>query len=445
MKIIARKSETGSVLAMSVIMCAIIGTMLGSYLVLINSRNQAAMRAMAWNAAIPVLEAGIEEALTHINDDKGAATANSWQSDLINGNRYYWKSRTLPDGSYYSVTNFYVTTPSPIIHSAGYVPAPFHPGQYVSRIVEVTATNPPSLFSRAIAANGMVTLSGNAVVDGFNSAGFASALDAYNTPSNRNADGGIATDASSSPAINVGSAHVVGSAVTGPGGTVLVAGGSVGDVNWMGGIEPGGWTDNTMNVHFMDNSKPISTYLAPSSVSAGGSNVTVLNTGTYQSSSAMVSNDKSTPIVVTGNATLVVPGDFIISGTGYVYIQPGASLTLYVGGRASISGGGVVNATGLPANFTYIGLPGNTVLNYSGSAAFIGTINAPEANLNLGGNAQLYGAVICNTFTSSGGSSVHYDKALRGGGIFTITSWKENFANSLAASAGSRPGQNPNP
>ena len=440
MKTLTRKSEEGSVLAMSVIMCAIIGTMLGSYLVLINSRNQAAMRAMAWNAAIPVLEAGIEESLTHLNDDKGAPSANSWQTALLYGNRYYWKSRTLPDGSYYSVTNFNVTTPNPVIRSAGYVPAPFHAGQYISRIVEVTATNPPSLFSRAIAANGMVTLSGNAVVDGFNSAGFASALDAYNTPSNRNADGGIATDSSASPAINVGSAHVVGSAVTGPGGTVQVSGGSVGGLNWTGtGAEPG-MTDNTMNVHFMDNSKPIGTYLAPSTVSTGGSNVTVLSTGMYQASSAMISNDKSTPIVVAGKTTLIVPGDFIVSGTGYVYIEPGASLTLYVGGRASISGGGVVNATGLPSNFTYIGLPGNTVLNYSGSAAFIGTINAPEANLNLGGNAQLYGAVICNTFTSSGGSSVHYDKALRGGGIFTITSWKENFPNSLAGTAETKTG-----
>ena len=137
--------------------------------------------------------------------------------------------------------------------------------------------------------------------------------------------------------------------------------------------------------------------------------------------------------------TLVVPADFVVSGTGYVYIQPGASLTLYVGGRASISGGGVVNATGLPGNFTYIGLPGNTVLNYSGSAAFIGTVNAPEANFNLGGNSQVYGAVICNTFTSGGGSSVHYDKALNGGGFFTITSWKESFISSLAGDPSGNP------
>jgi hypothetical protein len=423
---------------MAVIMCALIGTVLGSYLLLINNRNQATMRAMAWNAAIPVLEAGIEEALTHINDDKSSPGANSWVSDTVQGKPVYWKIRTLPDGSYFAVTNFNVTTPNPVIDSAGYVPSPLRAGEYIVRLVEVTATNPPSLFSRAIAANGMVTLSGNSVVDGFNSTGFPSALDAYNNSTNRNADGGIATNSRQTPAINVGSARVVGSAVTGPGGSVLVAGGSVGDVNWSGGIETS-WTDNTMNVHFMDNSAPVSTFLAPSTISTGGSNITVLNNGTFKASSSLVSNDKSAPIVVQGNVTLVVPADFVVSGSGYVYIQPGASLTLYVGGRASISGGGVVNATGLPGNFTYIGLPGNTVLNYSGSAAFIGTVNAPEANFNLGGNSQVYGAVICNTFTSGGGSSVHYDKALNGGGFFTITSWKESFVNSLAGDPSGNP------
>src|SRR5258707_1101486 len=94
MKITSGKSEEGSMLAIAIITCAILGTMLGSYLVLINSRNQAAMRAMGWNAAIPVLEAGIEEALTHLNDDKTTPGANAWTSDMLNGRRIFWKMRT---------------------------------------------------------------------------------------------------------------------------------------------------------------------------------------------------------------------------------------------------------------------------------------------------------------------------------------------------------------
>jgi putative adhesin len=108
-----------------------------------------------------------------------------------------------------------------------------------------------------------------------------------------------------------------------------------------------------------------------------------------------------------------------------VYIAPNASLTLYVGGMGSISGGGVVNGSGLPSKFSYNGLPSSTSLFYSGQGDFVGTINAPEASVRISGGSSVFGAVICNTFTSSGGSGVHYDQALRGGGIFMVTGWTE--------------------
>ena len=110
------------------------------------------MRALAWNTAMPVLEAGIEEALTHLNRDSNSPTANYWTADQVNGQAVYWKYRALPDGSYFYVTNFNVASPSPIIQSAGYVRSPLSDNQYISRVVQVTATNPPSLFGRAIAA-----------------------------------------------------------------------------------------------------------------------------------------------------------------------------------------------------------------------------------------------------------------------------------------------------
>jgi len=51
-------------------------------------------------------------------------------------------------------------------------------------------------------------LSGNAVVDGFSSAGFSSAMSAYNTPTNRNSNGGIATNSRQIKAIDVGTAEI---------------------------------------------------------------------------------------------------------------------------------------------------------------------------------------------------------------------------------------------
>lgn len=425
MKLTPRKSDQGSTLVLTVISSALIGTVLSSYLVLTSARNQAAMRAMAWNTAIPVLEAGIEESLSHFQLDMNNPTANSWTQDQVNGQPVYWKYRMLPDGSYYFVTNFNVGTSRPYIHSAGYVRLPLKENDYLSRLVEVQATNTPSVFGKAIAANGMVMLSGGSVVDGYDSS-----LGPYDPNSNRNASGGIATDSTQQPAINVGSAHLYGTAVTGPGGTVSVAGGTVGDLAWSSGntgIESG-WMDDNMNVSFASNSPPAETMPAPATTVSGPSNILYLTTGTYELDS-FNSNTKLRPMIVSGDVTLYVPGDFIVSGSpnnaGYVYISPNASLKLYVGGSASISGAGVVNATGKPANFSYYGLPSNTTLTYSGSAAFVGTINAPQAAFGISGGASVFGAVICNTFASGGGSSVHYDQSLNGGGKFLVTSWTE--------------------
>src|SRR5262245_55596261 len=101
-----RTAEAGGTLLITVVAGALIGTVLASSLTLINSRNRSAMRANAWNSAMPVLEAGIEEALTHLQYDKGRPTDNGWASDIVNSQIVYWKYRPLPDGSYFYVTNF---------------------------------------------------------------------------------------------------------------------------------------------------------------------------------------------------------------------------------------------------------------------------------------------------------------------------------------------------
>ena len=419
-----KKLEQGSTLVLTVIISALLGSVLCSYLVLVSSRNENSMRALAWNSAIPVLEAGIEEALTHLHEDQSNPGGNHWAPAFVNGQKVFWKKRTLPDGSYYCVTNMNVGSTTPLIFSAGYVPSPLKTNQYISRLVRVTTTNPPSMFHYAIASAGPILMSGSAVVDGYNSG-----LGPYGA-GNRNATGSIATDSQQQGSINVGSAHIYGHAVTGPGGTVAVNGGSVGDLTWNQDIQAG-WTNDNMNVSFQSNSPPTGDITSVTTTRVGTSNITYLtgSTAVYKTDT-FVSNSTNRPMVVTGHATLWVTGDFTVSGGGYVYIAPGASLNLYVGGRANMSGGGVVNGsgpdgTGLPANFSYFGLSSNSLMQYSGLADLIGTINAPQAAVKITGGASLYGAIICNSFNSNGTSGVHYDQTLAGGGIFLVTSWRE--------------------
>jgi hypothetical protein len=416
MKLTLGRTEGGGTLLITIISCVLVGTVLSSYLRLVSARNHGAMRALAWNTAIPVLEAGIEEALTHLHEDGVNYAANAWTPGLVNGQTVYQKERELPDGSRFFVTISNAASASPVIYSKGYVKAPLR-DDYVERHVRLSLTNPPSLFTRAIAAEGAVRLSGGSVVDGYDSS-----LGGYDAVTNRTANGGVATNSKQTRAIDVGSGRIYGTAVTGHGGTVSVAGGAVGDLDWESGIQPG-WTNNDMNVQFQPNSPP-GEGLRPTTTQVGSSNITYLSSRTYKDTS-FVSNDRTRPMIVTGDAVLWVTGDFIVAGSGYVYIEPGASLKLYVGGTGSISGGGIVNGTGSPANLSYIGLPSSKTLNYNGNANFIGTINAPQADFMLSGGASVFGAIIANTFTSSGGSSVHYDQATSSKGIFMVTAWRE--------------------
>lgn len=277
----------------------------------------------------------------------------------------------------------------------------------------VTSSSGP--FSRAITARGGISLSGGGqlVIDAYNST-----VGSYDPVTNRLAGGNIATTSTAAKAISLNNGSICGTAATGPGGTIFVKNGAIGDLNWCAtrsGIEPG-WTNANVNIAWTTNSPPSGVPTIPTTpTSMSGSNITFLtvdsSVATYKASS-FTSGGSAQPLVVLGHSTFYVTGDFSIQGSGYVYIAPGASLTLYVGGQTTISGGGVINDQGTPASFNYIGLAGNQSLTYSGGAAFYGTINAPQADVTLSGSSGTCGAVICNTYTGSGSSSLHYDITL---------------------------------
>ena len=150
----------------------------------------------------------------------------------------------------------------------------------------------------------------------------------------------------------------------------------------------------------------------------------ILNGGSYSLATLKLSGGRG--MLVSGNAVLYVAGDISISGGGYIYIAPGATFQLYVGGASSsIGGGGIINRSGIAANFSYFGLTNNTSLVYSGGAAFVGTVYAPEAHVSFCGQGSMYGACIVNSYSSVGGSSVHYDETLSGASYLALTSYTE--------------------
>jgi len=67
MNISISRARDSSVLLTALLTVVVIGLTLGSYLWVVSNQNQSTMHALAWNSAIPVLEAGLEEALTQLH------------------------------------------------------------------------------------------------------------------------------------------------------------------------------------------------------------------------------------------------------------------------------------------------------------------------------------------------------------------------------------------
>ena len=423
--------ERGSALLIILIGITVVGISLASYLNLVSWQNKTVRRSEQWNAAIPVLEAGIEEALTHLTASAGKLGNNGWT--LVNG--AYTKERMLGENRYVVTLS---TDAKPIIISRAYMrdliatnflPAP--------RAVKVTVTT-GALLAKGMVAKGEIDLSGNNIkTDSFDTGDPAYHTNGKYDPAKTKDNGDIATNSDMVDSLNVWNADIFGKASTGPGGTVKIGpNGAVGSKAWHSGgnkgIQPG-WSSDDMNVQFPDVIAPFSGGAQiPASGTVNGTNYTyVLGNGNYQLSSLGLTGKEE--VIVTGNAVLLVTGNVSMAGQAQILIASNASLNLYVGGAsASLAGNGIANSNSNATNFWYWGLPGNTSLSLSGNAAFTGVIYAPNAAFTLGGGGNntydFVGASISASVKMNGHFKFHYDENLARVGPsrgFIVDSWNE--------------------
>src|SRR6185436_5762293 len=263
-------SASGKILIVTLFLAAAIGLVLVSALSMIKSQNQVVARSQAWNQCIPVLEAGIEEALAHLNNKKETNLAvNGWTQ---NGQTYSLPRVVGPDS--FCLVNLIMTNPVvPIIICTGYVrlaalvasvrsdpliaAAGVNVGgdQYVARTVRVITAH-ERIFAKAMVALDKIDLNGNNIAtdsyDGSNPL-YSTPNGTYD-PAKARDHGDISTSSGLQNAINAGNANIKGRLRTGPGGTASVgANGSVGDMAWVNANTRGikkGWFADDMNVYF---------------------------------------------------------------------------------------------------------------------------------------------------------------------------------------------------
>jgi len=245
-----QRRQDGSVLIVSLLISAIIGVTLASYLIMMQTQHASVARSQVWNASISLTEAGVEDALALLNKYAGdydrltnwnrgeSLAADNWSA--LSGNTYYVRRHL--GGGYYDV---YITNinDTPIITSIGNVPWHYaynnasppmvasagaglnYEPKWIARTVEVK-TKFDRLFAVAMAAVKVINLNGKGVAtDSFDSAD-PNYSDNGQYPMGQvnktKANGDVVTPHTIIDTLNVGNATVKGVVKTGPNGTISI-------------------------------------------------------------------------------------------------------------------------------------------------------------------------------------------------------------------------------
>ena len=127
-----------------------------------------------------------------------------------------------------------------------------------------------------------------------------------------------------------------------------------------------------------------------------------------------------------------VTGKLTTSGSGVINQNSLVKTTWYVGNDITVSGDSYNNQSGLASSVVINGYGNNNKATISGSANFIGVLNAPKYDTTVSGSGSFVGALISNTLTISGSAGFHYDEALNNGtaslvgGNFGFARWFED-------------------
>ena len=126
-------------------------------------------------------------------------------------------------------------------------------------------------------------------------------------------------------------------------------------------------------------------------LSTGGSSVIHLKAGTYVVNS----------VTMAGNSKIVVDsGPVIVKVAGVDQTTP-----------ITITGQGLVNDTFKPTDFQFI-YAGTGNIKLAGGDQTSALFYAPNASAAITGGADLYGAIVVNKLTETGGAAIHYDRRL---------------------------------
>lgn len=362
MKIRIREAvaEGGNVLLMTVIITSIIAGTLAAYLTLVHTAHRLTQSSQTWNSLIPTVEAGLEEAMAHLNN-LGAATnraVDGWSKTNVAGTSYVYRERNLGDQSFKVLIT---EERAPTIRSFAFGSSTLITNE-VDRQVKVDTFRLAGLWNGMV-AKGLISLGPGSIMDSYNSGD-----PRYNT--NGRYDPTKAKDNSFVGSVNAdvvstgsgGDIHgVVG---TGPSGSVTgVDVGTSAYLNGGGkGIQPGAYY-NDLSASFPDVSAPFASAAAATpgtytNITYTYGSGTVSNATTFPSPAP--TNGVTTNYTTVNTVTLPSPLPALITTNFINYTitnWPGATNAPITTNTTAVTG-----ATSPPASGTYVP-PVNVVIN----------------------------------------------------------------------------------
>jgi hypothetical protein len=104
--ILAQKRNVGGTLLTTLVIAAVVGMTLMAYLKMVSNQNYFVQRSQTWNATVPIIEAGLEEALTHLNrNGTNVGNPNLTADGWILRDGVYVKQSWVGE-NYYTVNRF---------------------------------------------------------------------------------------------------------------------------------------------------------------------------------------------------------------------------------------------------------------------------------------------------------------------------------------------------
>src|ERR1051326_1600865 len=231
---LSRKFKTmGNALLVALVLGSILCISVTGYLSVSEQQNFLSMRSQAWNMAITVVEAGLEEGVQHMNYYLTNPGQDGWQFD----GTWYYHSTTLPSGDSYTVSCNITNPNQPVIICKAHVNSPTlfskasSPFMFATVNGQTTTTAPTVaravqirtsrgvLFTKAMVAKHTIDMKGNNIsTDSFDSSNpFYSYYGKYDINHSRNY-GDVASNDTIVNSIGGGNANIYGHMSTGPNG-----------------------------------------------------------------------------------------------------------------------------------------------------------------------------------------------------------------------------------